>query len=78
MERNLLLQSCLKCVEWGIVEMSILLSDDIVEFILPSESDSEDLIDIHAPKIDVKLKYLHHSDLFIPLLIAKCPVSNGI
>ena len=57
MERNLLLQSCLKGVAWGIEEMSILLSDDIIEFGMPLESDLEDLIDIQAPKIDVKFDY---------------------
>ena len=78
MERKLLLQSCLKSVKWGLVEMSIILSNDIVEFGMISETDLEDLIDVQDPESDVKLDYLDHSDLVIALLIAKCPVSNGI
>ena len=80
MERKLVLQSCLKSVAWGLVEMSILLTDDIVEFDMLSEDWG--LLDMQwqhsAPEIDVKLDYLDHSDMLIPLLIAKCPVSNGI
>ena len=76
MERNLVLQSNLTSDTWGLLEMYILLTDDIVEFNLPGRV-------LHTCKlrtnlisvIDMKLNCKTHQDLFLSLLIAKCPVS---
>ena len=81
MERKLVLESCLNRGRWGLLEMYILLTDDIVEFdviFLDPENDLDELITIReamAPDIDIRLDYKLHPDLFLELLIARCPVS---
>ena len=84
MERKLVLESCLRRGSWGLLEMYILLTDDIVDFDdYPTRvmwDDLDDLDRVHeqlAPAIDIKLYYEHHSDLLLSLLMVKCPVSNN-
>ena len=75
MERKLILESPLLAGSWGLLELYILLTDDIVEL----DVDPYDL-DLHiysmlrncTVAIDVQ-----HLDLLISLLIAKCPVSRS-
>ena len=79
MERKLVLQSCMNSDSWGLLEMFILLTDDIVEFDMLSEGWDLDMECEHlGPDIDVKLDYLDHGDWLITILIARCPVSNGL
>ena len=71
--------------------MSILLTDDVVEFDMLfndiTELDTLNDWDQHVlgmqrqhfiPDIDVKLDYLEHGDWLTTLLISRCTVSNGI
>ena len=79
MERKLVMESCFKTFSWGLVEMSILLTSDVVEFDMLSgcmnlEGERRQFL----PDFDVKLDYYDHEELLVPLLIAKCPVSNGV
>ena len=79
MERKLVMASCFTTSSWGLVEMSILLTDDVVEFDMISlDSDLDMECRQFVPDFDVKLDYYNHEELLVPLLIAKCPVSNGI
>ena len=79
MERKLVLQSCMNSTRWGLLEMSILLTDDIFEFdMLSVEWDLDWECKQFVLEFDVKLDYYDHGDLLISLLIAKCPVRNGI
>ena len=76
MKRKLVLQSCMNNVSWGLLEMSILLTDDIVDFdMLFWVWDLDSECNQFLPDIDIKLKNYEHQDLIIPLLIAKCPES---
>ena len=84
MERKLVLESCLRRGSWGLLEMYILLTDDIVEFdVHPIKSVWEDLDDLvtareqFSPAIDIKLDYKEHGDFLLSLLMVKCPVSNN-
>ena len=78
-ERKLVLQSCMRSQLWGLLEMSILLTDDIVEFNMLS---MEWYLDWACKQlnsnVDVKLYYRKHGDWLVSLLTARCPVSNGI
>ena len=89
MERNLVRQAGFRSETWGLVEMSVLLTDDIIEFdmlsdkfvnfdILSGDWDRH-VLDMQwryfAPDDDVRLDYIEHGDWLITLLIAKCPVS---
>ena len=83
-ERRLVLESCFRRGSWGLLEMCILLTDDVVDFkVLPLQlwNDHGDL-DINvvhkqlAPAVDIKLDYKEHTDLLLSLLMVKCPVSN--
>ena len=63
---------------WGLLEMYILLTEDVREvelcsWILYLETMKEK----GAPAVDIKLPYKQHQDLFLSLLITRCPVSNG-
>ena len=77
MERKLVLESCLASGTWGLVEMFILLTVDTVEIDVPLEMTqyTSTLRNQMIPATDIKLKYKKHQDLFLSLLIAKCPVS---
>ena len=80
MERKLVLESCLTSGRWGLLEMWILLTDDIVEF----DGGRRKYGNLEAfwkkvtPAIDIKLDYREHHDLFLLLLTVKCPVSSNI
>ena len=76
-ERKLVLESCLRRGRWGLLEMSILLTDDIIEFDERCDRWSPDSIrEQLSPAVDIKLPLGQHQDLFLSLLIARCPVSN--
>ena len=84
MERDFVLKSCLRRGSWGLLEMFMLLTDDIVDFdVHPTRGMWEDLDDLDrvheqlAPAIDIKLHYEQYSDLLLSLLMVKCPVSNN-
>ena len=76
MERKLVLESCLKHKTWGLLEMSVLLTSDIVEIDMTSKDLNLDTWREQMADIDIKLKYEKHQDLFFSLLRARCPVSN--
>ena len=79
MERKLVLESCLQHKTWGLLEMSILLTNDIVEIDMISKDLNLDTsYKQMARAIDIKLKYEKHQDLFFSLLKTRCPVSNRI
>ena len=80
MERKLLLKSCLKSRSWGLLEMYIFLTDDIVEFddVRVEDFDLETLREQESLLFDLKLDIIQHEDLFFSLLMARCPVSNSI
>ena len=80
-ERKLVLESCLRCKAWGLLEMYVLLTDDVVEldqrhedWNLPVDTVKE--LNSHLPVNKIKLPYIQYPDLFLSLLIARCPVSN--
>ena len=84
MERKLVLEACLRRGSWGLLEMYILLTDDIVEFdVHPTSGMWDDLDNLVtareqlASAIGIKLDYKQYSDLFLLLLMVKCPVSNN-
>ena len=83
MERKIVLKSCLRRDSWGLLEMFILLTDDVIDFYVRSRNQQEDLDDLNAvreklaPAIDIKLHYEQYSDLLLSLLMVKCPVSNN-
>ena len=73
------MESCFTTSSWGLVEMSILLTGDVVEFDMLSEGwDIDRECRKYVPDIDLKLDYYDHEELLVPLLIAKCPVSVSI
>ena len=80
MERKLVLEATLANGRWGLLEMYLLLTDDIVELKVCFKI--QDYLDIEpeyrVPDIDIKLDYKNHPDLFLSLLIARCPVSDCI
>ena len=79
MERKLILESCLKCDSWGLLEMYTLLTEDIVEFEMISDDwNLDSLSEQLSPVIDIKLNYKNKQNqhLLLSLLIAKCPVSR--
>ena len=82
MERKLILESCLRSGRWGLLEMYILLTDDVVEINLEHsqamKTSLELLRELLSPAVDIKLDYRKHQDLILSLLIARCPVSNNI
>ena len=74
MEKKLVWESCLKYDSWGLLEMHILLTDDIVEF---GMRDVEMMREVKMSKvIDIKLPYRQHEDLVLRFLMSRCPVSN--
>ena len=79
MERKLVMTSCFTTSSWGLVEMSLLLTDDVVGFDMLSDGwDVDRECRKYVPDIDLKLDYYDHEELLVPLLIAKCPVSVSI
>ena len=77
MERKLVLESCWAGDSWGLLDMYVLLTDDIVEFGMGSG-----LIDLArkqeltwSPATDIKLNHKQHEELVVSLLISRCPVS---
>ena len=79
MERKLILESCLRSGAWGLLEMYILLTDDIVDLHVRRSGvwDNVDMMrEQLAPAVDIKLNYTQHQDLFLSLLRARCPVGN--
>ena len=79
MERKLILESCLRSGAWGLLEMYVLLTDDIVDLhVRPSGVwDNVDMMrEQLAPAVDIKLNYTQHQDLLLLLLRARCPVGN--
>ena len=80
MERKLILESCLRHGRWGLLEMYILLTDDVVDFDVHPFGLWTDLDRIYeqlTPVIDIKLYYKQHADLLLSLLMVKCSVSNN-
>ena len=77
MERNLVLESCLANDSWGLLDMYVILTDDIVEFDMRIESwDLERRREITwSPAIDIKLNHKQHEDLVLSFLRDRCPVS---
>ena len=79
MERKLVLESCLKRNAWGLLEMYVLLTDNVVRFEMCSEVLDLDTVREHlCPAVDIKLPYKQNQDVFLSLLVARCPVSNSI
>ena len=79
MERKFVMESCLKSGTWGLLEMFILLTDDIVKLDDHSCQSWEDPDTMHrqlATAINIRLDHKRHHDLFLSLLMARCPVSN--
>ena len=83
MERRLVLESCLRRGSWGLLEMYILLTDDVIDFdVHPTAVECENLDDLDilreqlSPAIDIKFHYKQYGDLFLFLLMTKCPVSH--
>ena len=78
MEKKLILQSCLTSRSWGLLEMYILLTDDVIEF----DDMSAECLNLEALReqesltFDIKLDILQHEHLFLSLLMARCPVSS--
>ena len=72
-ERKLVLESCLQNGEWGVLEMYILLTDEILEF---DEWALESVYEQAPLTFDIKLDILQHEHLFFSLLMARCPVSS--
>ena len=78
MERKLVLKSCLKRDRWGLLEMYILLTDDIVELDMCTEYWNLDKCrEKLSPTINIKLDHERYHHLFFFLLMARCPVSNN-
>ena len=78
MERKFVLESCLKSGFWGILEMYILLTDEMVEFEMPSDCKVWDLDTLRvclSPLPGVRLNYKRQLDTLITLLRIRCPVS---
>ena len=80
MERKFVLESCLTSGQWGLLEMYILLTDDILEFDGGHKEYDypEAFRERMAPAIDIKLYYRQHQDLFFLLLRIRCPVSKNL
>ena len=82
MERKLVRESCLRSGRWGLLEMYILLIDDVVEISVlhkrTMKMSLEEMRELLAADVDIKLDYRKHQDLILSLLIARCPVSNHI
>ena len=82
MERKLVRESCLRSGRWGLLEMYILLTDDVVEISVlhkrTMKMSLEEMRELLAADVDIKLDYRKHQDLILSLLIARCPVSNHI
>ena len=74
MERKLVLESCLKCDSWGLLEMHVLLTDDIVEF-CSGVGTSRELLMTSA--MYIRFPYIQHEDLVLSFLMVRCPVSNN-
>ena len=85
MEKNLVLESFLISRKWGILDMYILLTEDTVIFDdgyqMPYSLDAHvlreqlSIVKGGAP-IDIKLDWSKHQDLFLSLLMTRCPVST--
>ena len=74
MERKLVLESSLLAGSWGLLELYILLTDDIVELdIIPHDLDLHVYSKLRSYTVDIDVQ---HEDLLIPLLIARCSVSR--
>ena len=66
-ERIYLLQSYLSSHKWGYLEMFMLLSEDVKYFVFHGPLDN-----------DQTSKNRRFPELFVPLLISRCPVSRGV
>ena len=75
MERKLVWESCFNCGAWGLLEMHILLTDDIVEFGLVGDVDKSREV-LMTPAMYIQLPYINHEDLLLSFLMVRCPVSN--
>ena len=76
MQRKLVLELCLKRGEFGLLEMYILLTNDIIEF--EGYSDLRCLDTLRKQmSIDIEIPCRQHQDLLLLLLRARCPVSNN-
>ena len=81
MERKLILESCLKCGSWGLLEMYTLLTEDILEFEMISDDwNLDSLREQLSPVIDILFNYkiIEIQHLLLSLLLARCQVSSNI
>ena len=80
MERKFVLESGLASGRWGLLELCILLTNDVVEF--DGGRRKYDYLETFreklSPAIDIKLHYRKHFDLFLTLLRIKCTISSSI
>ena len=76
MERKIVWESCLENHSWGLLEMHILLTEEIVEFDMYFDLDTiRELIE--SPAMYIQLPYTHHEDLLLSFLMVRCPVSTN-
>ena len=79
LERNFTLEMCFKRGTFGLLEMYILLTDGIAELYVGGCGDGDFLDRTREqlfPAVDIKLPHKQHEDLFLSILMARCPVSR--
>ena len=71
--KEILLDYVLENLQWGLLDMYVLLTEDIVKF----DAFARGPIDYWTKKHNVS-KFIHrdHTELLLKLLTAKCPVSD--
>ena len=87
MEKKLVMESCLRSHRWGLQEMHLLLTEDIVEFDVNcscferntsfglSTINNRQPLNIKCHGNQLKCHGNQQQDLLLSLLIARCPVS---
>ena len=77
MQRKFILKTCLRRGSWGVLEMFILLTDDIIDFDMTRHEtwDMDTSYDQLTSVEDIYFNYSQRLDSLLSLLTIKCPVS---